>query len=295
MPPVIPGTGAGGCEGEHAVSMLLLRNKESYSFGPRDWGAGKGRILRLACEEWDAATDLQPVIHDYESLVFVRVGALRLKHLGTRAGTGDLIHLAGGQVRALACDDGDCRLVLCSFRWQQAAANCAALFPRERPIIHIGPGSLVEEAIDRLMDEARAGMPDFHRASMLWLELLLLTLQRHQMPSEPAHRPRWQRFHAAQNHIQTHWAQITSTREAAEQLDMSHAYLCRLFKEFAAVTPYQFLMDLKIRAAADRLAVGEASIAQLTEELGFSHALVFARAFRRVMGETPGRFQTRFQ
>ncbi len=89
---------------------------------------------------------------------------------------------------------------------------------------------------------------------------------------------------------------LSSVAEAARDVGISPAYACRLFSRFDATTPYQYLLRERMNLAADLLSRREAAgtrplVKQVAAHLGFTDQYQFSRAFKRVFGISPARFQ----
>jgi AraC-like DNA-binding protein len=69
------------------------------------------------------------------------------------------------------------------------------------------------------------------------------------------------------------------------------AYLCRLFQRHDHQSPYQFLMHLKMKLAAEWLQQPGALVKQVAERAGFSDQFHFSRAFKSVLGVAPDIFR----
>jgi AraC family transcriptional regulator len=72
----------------------------------------------------------------------------------------------------------------------------------------------------------------------------------------------------------------------------STEYFVRVFKATAGVSPYQYVLNLRIERAKALLGVEGASIADVALQCGFSHQEHLTRMFRRFTGVTPGRFRS---
>ena len=70
-----------------------------------------------------------------------------------------------------------------------------------------------------------------------------------------------------------------------------YTFLCRLFSRFDNQSPYQYLMQLKMGAAAQRLQQEGTLVKQVAYELGFSDPFHFSRAFKKVFGLSPAAFR----
>ena len=72
----------------------------------------------------------------------------------------------------------------------------------------------------------------------------------------------------------------------------STEYFVRVFKATAGVSPYQYVLNLRIERAKALLGVEGASIADVALQCGFSHQEHLTRMFRRFTGVTPGRYRS---
>jgi AraC family transcriptional regulator len=80
-------------------------------------------------------------------------------------------------------------------------------------------------------------------------------------------------------------------REIADAARMSSFHLARLFKERLGISPYQYLLHLRVQSAKSLLAAGAGmhSLAEVALAVGFSDQSHLTRHFKRVLGVTPGR------
>ncbi|TGN95723.1 helix-turn-helix transcriptional regulator [Burkholderia sp. USMB20] len=77
----------------------------------------------------------------------------------------------------------------------------------------------------------------------------------------------------------------------AEQVGLSRFHFTRAFKTTFGIPPYKYLLDLRIRKAADLLRSTQTPITAIALEVGFSCSSEFARAFRQAMNCTPREFR----
>jgi len=85
--------------------------------------------------------------------------------------------------------------------------------------------------------------------------------------------------------------EVHNVEEAARICRISVAYACRLFRRFEHSSPYQFLIRRRMHHAAELLSEPQRLVKQVSRRLGFTDATQFSRAFKRVHGITPRRFQ----
>jgi len=81
--------------------------------------------------------------------------------------------------------------------------------------------------------------------------------------------------------------------ELAAAADMSRFHLIRLFRRRYGVTPFAYQRNLRVERARDALRYGQ-SLADAAAGLGFADQSHLGRAFRAVMGATPGQYRQSF-
>jgi AraC-like DNA-binding protein len=81
--------------------------------------------------------------------------------------------------------------------------------------------------------------------------------------------------------------------DLAAVADMSRFHLIRLFRQRYGLTPFAFQRNLRVERARDALQHGQ-SLADAAAGLGFADQSHLGRAFRAVMGATPGQYRQSF-
>jgi AraC family transcriptional regulator len=76
--------------------------------------------------------------------------------------------------------------------------------------------------------------------------------------------------------------------DLAGEAGVSPFHLCRLFRRETGLTIQRYRLRLRLATALERLAEGEANLARLALDLGFSHHSHLTAAFRRHFGAPPG-------
>lgn len=93
-------------------------------------------------------------------------------------------------------------------------------------------------------------------------------------------------------YIRKNLASNIGLAELADQVNLSPHYFSMLFKHAFGVAPHGYVLQERIHEAQKKLAVGRTSISELALDLGFSDQSHFSRAFRKVTGMTPKRYQS---
>lgn len=83
-----------------------------------------------------------------------------------------------------------------------------------------------------------------------------------------------------------------------QALPFNYDYLRKLFKTEMGVTPHQYLSDLRLRAAAERLRFSDrngANVSDVAHLCGFHEPLYFSRMFRKKYGLSPSEYAERLR
>jgi AraC family transcriptional regulator len=81
----------------------------------------------------------------------------------------------------------------------------------------------------------------------------------------------------------------------AEVAMMSKYHFLRTFRRIVGMTPYQYLLGLRLRHAAVRLAMSSEPISAIAFETGFGDLSTFNERFRRQLGTTPSRHRAQLR
>ena len=93
-------------------------------------------------------------------------------------------------------------------------------------------------------------------------------------------------------YIKSNLSEKISIESLSDKACMSKATFYRLFKRELGVSPNDFILAEKMKKAKEMLLKPGIKIAAISYELGFSDANYFIRAFKKIVGITPGAFQS---
>jgi AraC family transcriptional regulator len=99
--------------------------------------------------------------------------------------------------------------------------------------------------------------------------------------------------HMIRDFVEANLDKDIGLHDLATTVNLSRFHFVRAFKNATQQTPYQFLLSRRIERAKTLLVSSDLPVALLAEKVGFNHATPFIRAFRRMVGVTPGAFRKR--
>lgn len=82
-----------------------------------------------------------------------------------------------------------------------------------------------------------------------------------------------------------------STVKAARMANMSTFQFIRSFRKETGKTPYEFLMDLRLKKATELLLTGKSSITEICFICGFTNHSHFTTTFRKKLGMSPSEYR----
>lgn len=96
---------------------------------------------------------------------------------------------------------------------------------------------------------------------------------------------------AAVQFLQTTTDYTLSLDELAARMGLSKYYLIKLFRQYTGDTPMEYFQQVRLRRACGLLSTTSLSVAQISEQLGYSSPFHFSGAFKRCFGISPSRYR----
>lgn len=99
------------------------------------------------------------------------------------------------------------------------------------------------------------------------------------------------RFAPVRAHVEKNFSEKLDVQVLARIAGMSRYHFTRQFARAEGSTPWEYLVQVRVRKAALLLGDSKLSIKEISARAGFSNANYMSKVFRRVMGISPGEFR----
>jgi AraC family transcriptional regulator len=91
--------------------------------------------------------------------------------------------------------------------------------------------------------------------------------------------------------LSTNLGKDIGLNDLAQLAGLSRFHFLRAFKKTTEETPYQYLLRRRIARAQTLLQNGKMSITEIASAVGFKDSTRFIKAFRKIVGVTPGMYE----
>ncbi len=178
-------------------------------------------------------------------------------------------------------------------RMMQAAAD--AVWHGRGTVAFVGP-CLTDESTVAMLHAAHRSLEDGGlEGDVSFCAALEQLVRRHAAPSGPARKLARSdcRTEQVRDLLVDRVAENVRLDELARVAELSPFHLIRLFRLRYGVTPFAYQRNVRVERARDALRCGQ-SLAEIAANLGFADQSHLGRAFRKVMGATPGQYRQSF-
>lgn len=83
---------------------------------------------------------------------------------------------------------------------------------------------------------------------------------------------------------------VNSLQDISDRFQLSPTYICRLFRNYRAISFNEYLTGRKMEAACSMLAQGK-SVREAANSLGYQDAYYFSKVFKKKLGMTPSEYK----
>jgi AraC family transcriptional regulator len=164
-------------------------------------------------------------------------------------------------------------------------AESGRLFPRPAIVPEADSHALVDALVDELARDRPGRTLAVDGLASALLASGTRAPDRPVRTSEPAH--------AAAAHMREHLADDLDLTTLAGVAHVSPWHLSRLFRSTFGLPPRQYLLRLRVRAAAQLLETTDLPVAAVAARVGFHNLGHFRSSFRRFLGASPAVWRAR--
>ncbi len=98
-------------------------------------------------------------------------------------------------------------------------------------------------------------------------------------------------YQHCRKYIDENFSHIVGPGQVAKACDINVRYLSRLFKQFAKITPHEYIMRLKLNKAASLLLMSNLRVRDIAGQVGFEDPYHFSRNFKKFHGRSPRHYR----
>lgn len=276
-----------------AVGQDFL-DRSNYYFSQTPAKVSGDRILRVAHEKWGAAYDVFRPASISIGLAFIIKGKCTFKTdknswLLTK---GCVASFGPGPSYSLTCDSKyPAEVMIVSFCGSDQirltkkciGGTCLAIKPNNPHEISTIYSMMLKNAKDH--------RPCSEEICNSLIPTLLWTINRGLIEANSDLSPTQVKFNECRQFIDKNFLSMKSVNEAVTATQTSHVHLCRLFKQYAHVSPNVYFLRLKMNHASNLLQYTDKPIKNIAFDLGFSDQYVFSKTFKRLTNIAPQHFR----
>lgn len=248
-------------------------------------------VLRVALEHWGRKFHHARAAADNIFLAYVQNGVLIVDKDDERieVGPGSVFYHAqeeGRRVMTVSPDRG-LRVAIIVVRGGiglELARKCLGKTTRQ---MSLGDSSAIESLFLCMHKAASKG---YSNSSDIVANLFLPTIQtlrQEEMVFGETTDSNQRLFNRCREFINHNYLGVSSVKGVAHRFGISHAWLCRLFKQYEDCPPHHFLLQRKMTHALYELQQRNRSVGDIGDELGFADPYSFSKSFKRIMGFSP--------
>ena len=93
------------------------------------------------------------------------------------------------------------------------------------------------------------------------------------------------------NFIHSNYQNKITLYDISESCNISKSECCRFFKKATKQTPFEYLLNYRIKKSIPLLLSDNLNITEISENVGFSNASYYTEIFKRVMDLSPTKYK----
>ncbi len=229
--------------------------------------------------------------YEYGLICYIRDGVMNLDYDGQH-------HVAAaGSILVLDCRryhhfwaGEHLEFIYAHFLGDTAIEMIAEIIRLYGPVLHHAGCEIINRKLERMVSTFRHEQP----ITMAWQALRLTELIYYAYPPEyTAIAPSRgnQAVTVAIEYMKMHLDRAVSVDTLAELVHMSRFHFSRIFRKETGMSPYEYLLHLRMNLARHLLKTSDYTIREVAFMVGYQSEAGFANAFTEKTGLTPGRYR----
>jgi AraC family transcriptional regulator len=173
----------------------------------------------------------------------------------------------------------------------RAAARLRAAGIRPAGLVHLAMFTEVQRVWEDLIREGGHHRATAARIAAALAEVLLLKIEDLAGSSGRTGAAAEEAFLRCRGAIEAQAARLATLGDITRAVGVEASHLCRLFRRFQGLSPYQYLLHRKMALAAELLMDPNTLVKEAAAHVGFADPYHFSRCFKKVHRVAPKDFQ----
>ncbi len=154
-------------------------------------------------------------------------------------------------------------------------------------IFHSSYGSELESIVQKMLKHNNLSVSNMYYLNSLLYEFFAVLTKDMVLREEKGESRESLYAKQAINYIQNNYSMGIKVTDVAEYISVSRSYLYKIFEEYLEMSPQEFLNTFRITRARGLLRITELSVEEVAASCGYQDALVFSKAFKKMVGMPP--------
>ncbi len=254
-------------------------------------------FIRCARELWGADTGIHWQCPTHHRLHYVCSGSCFVRHADSEvvAGPGAVVLLPEGiAYQTWVAPERDMNHYIIDFFGDAFVAMMKQLRADGPTVRSARNSEELESLFEHMLVHATRGRPIDWEAALQYLRTIFtVTVCQSRLPHDDT-SPAAEHYRNCRDYMDEHYLDLSTYKEVARACGLHHDYLARVFRQYADETPSAYLKRLKMAHAAELLLYSDHSMSEIAEELNYSDAFAFSKAFKQNFHLSPTQWRNQF-
>lgn len=162
-------------------------------------------------------------------------------------------------------------------------------------VLNKGELNYVKNILSTIIPEYEEKKPGFKSLLKAYLTILLVYLSRKYKVKDSRLSREIMKIAESIIYIENNYTQELRIDGIAAKANLSRRHFTRIFKQNYFLSPYEYIINLRLRHACGLLKNSTMTITNIAEASGFSDPNYFSRHFKNKKGLTPSEFRRKYQ